>query len=394
MRVLSQKLRSWASIIEPETLQQAHNTASMPFVQPWLALMSDAHLGKGATVGSVIPTKRAVIPAAVGVDIGCGMIAARTQWTADDPRFDRARLHVLRESIEEKVPLSPGNYNKSVEGLAVAEIAALEARPGIDSAERVAPNWRIQAGSLGGGNHFIEVTRDELGRVYAFLHSGSRGVGNKLAQGHIKAARSAHHSKQWGVVRLPDPDLAWLDEGTPEFDDYIRDLRWAQEFAAANRRIMLDRVLDAMGDFMGELPVVKDIVQCHHNYTEQATVFGEEVWLSRKGAIDASNGTAGLIPGSMSSASYIVSGRGNPDSFNSAPHGAGRNFSRKRARSLYTMDDLETEMSLKGIEWSHNSAFIDEIRKAYKPIDVVMEDAADLVRVEHELHQLLNVKGT
>ncbi len=388
MEQISKKLMSWASVLDDGTLEQAKRTAELPFIYPHVALMPDAHLGKGATVGSVIPTLGAIIPAAVGVDIGCGMIAVRTQFTADDVRR-RGDLTALREAIERSMPLSAGKYNKAVYDTATAtRIEALERHQSSDSAEKIAPNWRLQLGSLGSGNHFIEVSLDTQDRVWLFLHSGSRGVGNKIAQRHIKIAADLA-GKYW--IKLPDPDLAYLAEGTDEFWSYIRDLRWAQYFALLNREEMMHRVIHRLRDWLGQEVEPTETVNTHHNYTAKETHFGKEVWLSRKGAIDASAGTPGLIPGSMGTRSYVVTGKGNRLALNSSPHGAGRQYSRSKARKLYSLDQLEAAME--GIEWRKTDAFLDEIPAAYKDIDVVMEDAKDLVEVRHTLRQIVNVKG-
>jgi tRNA-splicing ligase RtcB len=387
MEKISKRLMNWASILEDGTREQAERTAAMPFVFPHVALMPDAHLGRGATIGSVIPTLGAIMPAAVGVDTGCGMIAVRTQFTAQEVRS--RDLAALREAIERAVPLAAGNYNTaSYSAETDARVAALEQRDGADSAERIAPNWRLQLGTLGSGNHFIEVSLDEQDRIWLFLHSGSRGVGNKLATKHIKIAR-ALATKWW--IKLPDPDLAYLVEGTDEFWDYIRDLRWAQHFALLNREEMMHRVIDCFAAWIGRDVEMAESVNCHHNYTAQEKHFGKDVWLSRKGAIDASEGTPGLIPGSMGTRSYVVVGKGNRLALNSSPHGAGREYSRSRARKEFTRAQLDAAME--GIEWRHSDAFLDEIPGAYKPIDVVMEDAKDLVEVRHTLRQIVNVKG-
>ena len=387
MEQISKRLMNWASILEDGTREQAERTAAMPFVFPHVALMPDAHLGRGATIGSVIPTLGAIMPAAVGVDTGCGMIAVRTQFTAQEVRS--RDLAALREAIERAVPLAAGNYNTaSYSAETDARVAALEQRDGADSAERIAPNWRLQLGTLGSGNHFIEVSLDEQDRIWLFLHSGSRGVGNKLATKHIKIAR-ALATKWW--IKLPDPDLAYLVEGTDEFWDYIRDLRWAQHFALLNREEMMHRVIDCFAAWIGRDVEMAESVNCHHNYTAQEKHFGKDVWLSRKGAIDASEGTPGLIPGSMGTRSYVVVGKGNRLALNSSPHGAGREYSRSRARKEFTRAQLDAAME--GIEWRHSDAFLDEIPGAYKPIDVVMEDAKDLVEVRHTLRQIVNVKG-
>ena len=394
MERLSDRLLNWASILDDETRRQAEATASLPFIHPHVALMPDAHLGKGATVGSVLPTRRAIIPAAVGVDIGCGMIAVRTPWSVDELRA-RGPLVPLRGDIERAVPLSAGRYNKRLTESAKRRVAELE-RHAAELGERVlpsitahSPNWTMQLGSLGSGNHFIEVTADERQRVWLFLHSGSRGVGNKIASKHIAIARQRAERER---LDLPDRDLAWLDEGTAEFDRYIAELRWAQHFALLNREEMMDRVAGCLARHMraDETPELERL-NCHHNFTQQERHDGVDLWVSRKGAIEAKRGQDGLIPGSMGTASYVVRGLGNPLSLNSSPHGAGRVFSRSKARRTFTRAQLEE--SMRGIEWRHSDAFLDEIPAAYKDVDVVMADAADLVEVRHTLRQLVNVKG-
>jgi tRNA-splicing ligase RtcB (3'-phosphate/5'-hydroxy nucleic acid ligase) len=385
---ISKRLLNWASILDDQTREQAVRTATMPFIFPHLALMPDAHLGKGATVGSVIPTLEAIIPAAVGVDIGCGMIALRTQFTAADVAA-RGDLPWVRQAIERVIPLSAGHHNKAMFDAGTEQrITELEELDGAESAQNIAGNWRLQLGSLGSGNHFIEVSLDEADRVWAFLHSGSRGVGNKLANKHIKIARG--QCEKWHI-QLPDADLAYLPEQTSEFWAYIRDLRWAQRFAFLNREEMMSRVRGCLASWFGQEVRATETVNCHHNYTAQEEHFGKKVWLSRKGAIDASAGRPGLIPGSMGTASYVVSGKGNALALNSAPHGAGRMFSRTAARKKFSREDLNAAMA--GIEWRHTDAFLDEIPAAYKEIDQVMADASDLVQVTHTLRQIVNVKG-
>lgn len=326
----------------------------------------------------------------------CGMIAARMDATWDRLRSSgRDDLAALRESVESAIPLSPGNYNKCFDrfDFTAARIAELEAL-GEDVDLSHSPKWREQLGSLGGGNHFIELCLDENQQVWLFLHSGSRGVGNKIAQKHIKVAQKL--CKQWWID-LPNPDLAYLPQGTPEFVDYLRELHWAQKFALLNRAEMMDRFRRAFVYWMGgdvdnahEHEV--DRVNTHHNYTVMEHHFGRDVWLTRKGAIDAHDGVKGLIPGSMGTKSYVVTGKGNRAGLCSAPHGAGRRFSRNEAKKRFTEEDLAERM--KGIEYRHGAEWIDEIPDAYKPIDSVMADAAELVTVNHELRQLLNVKGT
>ena len=387
---LNDRLYSWASLLDPNAEEQARTTSTMPFIYPHLALMPDAHLGLGATVGSVIPTLKAVIPAAVGVDIGCGMIAVKTQFSASDIRDASKPLRELREQIERAVPTSAGAYNKKIVTTAeprIAELEALAERNGFDPVSYVG-NWRLQLGTLGSGNHFIEVSLDETDAVWLFLHSGSRGVGNKIAQKHIKVAQ-AQMEKWW--ITLPDRDLAYLVEGTPEFARYIAELRWAQHFALLNREEMMDRVIRQLSEWMGKPVVELDRINCHHNFTQKERHFGKEVWLSRKGAISARSGELGLIPGSMGTASYVVEGLGNPVALESSPHGAGRMHSRSAARKTFTHEQLREAMV--GIEYRDTPAFLDEIPAAYKPIDQVMEDAAELVSIRHTLRQIVNVKG-
>ena len=380
-------IANFASIIEPDTLAQAQRTASMPFVLPHLALMPDAHLGKGATVGSVIPTVGAIIPAAVGVDIGCGMHAVRTQWTVEELRA-AGDLRALHAAIAGAIPLSAGKYNVDLDDAAAQAAAELEGTEGVDQAQAIAPNWRLQLGSLGSGNHFIEITVDEDDRVWGFLHSGSRGVGNKLAAKHIAVAQK-QCKRRW--ISLPDPDLAYLVEGDPEFRSYLQALRWAQKFAELNRVVMMARVLAALDAHMGVAHEASEEIRCHHNYTSRETHLGREVRLSRKGAIDAHAGVLGLIPGSMGDLSYVVRGKGHKGSLCSSPHGAGRNFSRSAARKKFTRADLDERMA--DIVWGESDALLDEHPEAYKPIDQVMADARDLVEVVHTLRQVVNVKG-
>lgn len=394
-RIEDFKLLNFASQIDDSTVEQAKQTASMPFVHPHVALMPDAHAGKGSAVGTVIPTLDAVIPAAVGVDIGCGMVAAKTVYTESE--LAGRDLGELRVAIEKSIPLSPGNYNANRDRFPftrakIEELEALAESTQVDLSH--SPKWREQLGSLGGGNHFIELCIDDTGCVWMFLHSGSRGVGNKIAQRHIKVAQML--MKRWWI-ELPNPDLAYLPQGTPEFACYIRELNWAQQFALHNRAEMMDRFRLALALWMGRDPedaeaIEIDRVNCHHNYTRKESHGGRDVWLTRKGAVDAHEGVRGVIPGSMGTRSYIVRGKGSEAGLCSAPHGAGRRFSRNEARRRFTAEDLAKAME--GIEYRHGEAWIDEIPQAYKDIDQVMEDAADLVEVEAVLRQVLNVKGT
>jgi tRNA-splicing ligase RtcB len=389
MERITDRLFSWATLVEENTLAQARTSSSMPFIHPHLALMPDAHLGLGATVGSVIPTLGAIMPAAVGVDIGCGMIAVKTQFSRHD-LASRGDLKALREQIERAIPLSAGGANNRIVATAhprVEELTREAEAIGLVPA-RYAAKWDLQLGSLGSGNHFIEVSVDETDSLWLFLHSGSRGVGNRIAQAHITVAQRL--MEKWWIT-LPDRDLAYLVEGTDEFDRYIAELPWAQHFALLNREEMMDRVIRQVSEHLGAAVVEAERINCHHNFTERERHFGKDVWVSRKGAISARAGQAGLIPGSMGTASYVVEGLGNKVALESSPHGAGRSHSRSAARRRFTHAQLREAMA--GIEFRDTDAFLDEISQAYKPIDQVMADAADLVTVRHTLRQLVNVKG-
>lgn len=391
MQRLGPKLFSWASTVEDNTVDQALQISGLPFIHRHCVLMGDAHHGLGCCVGLGIPTIRALVPAAVGVDIGCGMIASRTNIRAGDFRAlgDLQRLH---DMIAAAVPLSAGVYNDAIiRNYTANRIVDLEDTDGIEQAQRIAPNWRLQLGSLGSGNHFIEITVDEEGFVWLFLHSGSRGVGNKLAVHYIRTAQRLMEDN-W--IQLPDPDLAYLSEtGSPkQFWAYVEALRWAQKFALLNRAEMMDRVFDEVVRWSGTTPQITEQVNCHHNYTEQERHYGADVWMSRKGAIFAGEGARGLIPGSMGARSYVVTGLGNPFAFNTAPHGAGRLMSRRQGRDRFGLADLETAME--GIVWGHSADFADEHPSVYKDVDqVVLKDSADLVKVDHTLRQIVNVKG-
>ena len=398
MRQIAPKLLSWASILDWQTELQARQLSELPIVWPYVAQMPDAHFGKGAPVGTALPTIDAIDPAAVGVDIGCGMIAHRTQFLAHDlhPEISGLNLTLLREAIERAIPSSMGRYNTHMSRSAWRRVEELEGLPGADSAYGAALGWPMQLGSLGGGNHFIEITVDEEDRVWLFLHSGSRGVGNRLATKHIKIAQE--ECKADGI-HLVNQDHAFLREGTESFQSYMTDLNWAQRFAYLNREEMMDRLSHEFERWIGEKVQVSEAINCHHNYTEQKMLppgmFGNDdfvnVWLSRKGAIDAGLGKMGLIPGSMGVASYVVRGKGNAQALWTAPHGAGRLKSRGAAKRELTMEQMESDME--GIEWRHDKAFLDEAPRAYKDIGQVMRDSEDLVEIVHELHPILNVKG-
>jgi tRNA-splicing ligase RtcB len=390
MNELNEKIVTFLNpeAIEPAAKQQLLNMAELPFVFKHIAVMPDCHLGKGATVGSVIATKGAVIPAAVGVDIGCGMIAVKTKFFAKDLPDS---LEKTRTGIERRIPLGAGAFNKKLTTTAHKRVAQLKAS-GRDY-QAVDRRWTEALGSLGSGNHFIEISLDESEQVWVVLHSGSRGIGNKLAMKHIKTAQKLIDENR---VQLKDRDLAYLVEGRKEFSDYITDLLWAQDFALLNREEMMDRVMTELSYLFykedgHQADIELERINCHHNFTQRENHFNEDVWVTRKGAIQMKQGQKGVIPGSMGTRSYVVSGLENQMAYHSAPHGAGRRFSRGEARRRFTMDDFRKAMT--GIECRHSAKLIDELPMAYKDIDEVMENSRDLVKVEHTLRQLVNVKG-
>jgi tRNA-splicing ligase RtcB len=382
---INHKLISWASDIDPGAVRQAEKTARLPVVEDHVALMPDAHVGIGATVGSVIPTTNAVIPSAVGVDIGCGMVAAELDVT-DDQLPDN--LEPLLSRIESVIPAGVGRGHDRVARNAERWLAAN--KPATDLAGDRTAKVLKQFGTLGSGNHFFELCIDERARVWAVLHSGSRGIGSQLAQAHIgKARRLAKNA----MLSLEDMDLAYFVQGTEEFDAYIADMLWAQAYARANRDQMMDAAMREVLSYLGEGRETRRI-NCHHNFTERETHAGRQLWITRKGAIKADRGDLGVIPGSMGTRSYIVAGKGNPASWMSCSHGAGRRHSRTQARKLFTSADLAKQMAGKVWLSKRAEALIDEIPAAYKDIDQVMADQADLVEVLHTLQQVLNYKGT
>ncbi|GAA2989562.1 RtcB family protein [Actinokineospora diospyrosa] len=380
-------IRLWANPeqVEGSALRQLHNIAALPWTYKHVAVMPDVHYGIGATVGSVIAMRGAVSPAAVGVDIGCGMTAVRTSLTAEDLP---ASLAPLRTQIEAAVPV----------GRAAHRSAAFTERDAGDWDRFWAAfddlNRRVrrdrgkavnQIGTLGGGNHFIEICLDESGQVWVMLHSGSRGVGNVLALHHIEVARGLAHNQS-----LPDPDLAVFIAGTPQMAAYRHDLYWAQDYARRNRAVMLRLISDVLRrSFHGV--EFDEPISVHHNYVAEETHFGEEVLVTRKGAIRAGAGDLGIIPGSMGTGSYIVRGLGNPDSFESASHGAGRRMSRTKARKEFTAEDLANQTA--GVECRKDTGVVDEIPAAYKDIDEVIRAQDDLVEVVAKLKQVVCVKG-
>jgi len=385
--------------VEIDAINQVRNLASLPILAGHVAVMPDVHLGKGATVGTVLPTAGAIIPAAVGVDIGCGMAAVKTNLRAADLPDS---LVTMRSAIEAAVPVGFSSHKEELdpthEGadgqLLRARMTAMHDRfkrldilsvLGQVDAGRI---WR-QVGTLGGGNHFIEVCLDEAGDVWVMLHSGSRNIGNIIGQTAISMAREAAQREQ---IALPDRDLAWLNEGTVEFTQYVQALNWAQDYAALNRDLMLFRVVNAVAATLGvPLRLSQEVVNCHHNYATVEEHFGSQVWITRKGAVSARLGQLGIIPGSMGTRSYIVRGKGNPLSYCSCSHGAGRRMSRNAAKRLFDLEALASQTA--GVECRKDASVLDEIPGAYKDIDAVMAAQQDLVEVVHTLKQVLCVKG-
>lgn len=383
---------SWASDLEPNTFLQAQRASRMPFVAGHVALMPDAHVGIGATVGSVIPTKGAIIPAAVGVDIGCGMIAQNTGLMADQLPTN---LDSLMPLIEERIPagFSRGKDRQAPDVAKLVDVVHREPSP------RVKDLWSkaiTQFGSLGSGNHFVEVCLDENESVWLVLHSGSRGVGNKVATWHIGRAKKA--MKQY-FISLEDPDLAYFVENTPPFGEYIEDMHWCQDYAFENRQQMMNAAIRSLFEVCGNnvggfVAARQEVINCHHNYTVRENHHGKNIWLTRKGAIKAGVGDLGVIPGSMGASSFIVKGLGNPASYNSSAHGAGRRMSRRQAKEQLTAEGLTALMGDRTWNSGHAQGLVDEHPEAYKPIEQVMADQADLVSVVHTLHQVFNYKGT
>ncbi|MCE0916595.1 MULTISPECIES: RtcB family protein [unclassified Pseudomonas] len=381
--------------VEDDARKQLMNTAKMPFIFKHLAVMPDVHLGKGSTIGSVIPTVGAIIPAAVGVDIGCGMIAARTSLHARDLPDN---LHGLRTAIEKAVPHGktfgrrdqgawdtvPDQADQVWSGLAGRFKAITNKHPRLEKT-----NNRQHLGTLGGGNHFIEVCLDEADRVWFMLHSGSRGVGNAIGNLFIELAQA---DMRQHMVNLPDRDLAYFEEGSRHFTDYVEAVEWAQDFARHNRELMMQAVVAATRKVLGKpFEASLEAVNCHHNYVQKEQHFGREVLVTRKGAVSAQKGQLGIIPGSMGAKSFIVRGLGNEESFCSCSHGAGRVMSRTKAKSRFTVEDQQRATA--HVECRKDKDVIDEIPMAYKDIDAVMQAQRELVEVVHTLRQVVCVKG-
>ena len=391
---ITPKLWSWASNLEASTRQQAERTSRLPIVSGHVALMPDAHLGLGATVGSVVPTDGAIIPACVGVDIGCGMAAVRTDLVESDLPD---HLGTMLAGIARAIPAGVGRGHRGRRHDAAAErrskaaarwMRSHQPRTALD--DRQQRSALEQLGTLGSGNHFLEVCVNHADHaVWVVLHSGSRGIGNKLAQGHIARARKVARRL---AIGLEDPDLAYFLEGSEEFDHYVADLMWAQDYAARNRELMLDALLAVVFAEVGK-GRKRELVNCHHNYSAPEVHEGREVWVTRKGAIRAGVGDLGVIPGSMGTSSFIVEGLGNPASYESCSHGAGRRMSRTQARKRLSPESLAQAMGDRTWLADRAGTLVDEHPDAYKDISQVMRDQADLVTIRAELRQVLNYKG-
>ena len=385
-------VKIWTNDVDDRSKEQLTNIASLPFIHHHVAAMPDVHLGIGATIGSVIATHKAIIPAAVGVDIGCGMVAARLSLTANE--LDEKALQKVFDQITRDVPVGRGQHadNKVlVEAAKPFEQglkSLMERHPELLKSFGKLSKWTNQMGTLGGGNHFIEVCLDESDRVWVMLHSGSRGIGNAIADYFIKLARK--DMERW-MIQLPDRDLAYFPEGTEHFADYVEGVHWAQEYAMQNRQSMLELLLAALARHLPPFAVETEVVNCHHNYVAREHHFSEDVWVTRKGAIRARAGDLGIVPGSMGARSFIVRGLGNPESFCSSAHGAGRTMSRTAAEKHFTEADLIEQTA--GVICRKDKGVLDEIPGAYKNIDEVMANQNDLTEILHTLKQVVCVKG-
>jgi tRNA-splicing ligase RtcB len=388
----STPVRIWTDDIDEGSKAQLANIASLAFIHHHVAAMPDVHLGIGATIGSVIATHQAIIPAAVGVDIGCGMVAARLSLTAND--IDEKRLKKVFDQISRDVPVGRDQH---ADGRVLVDAvrpfepglkALTERHPQLLKAFGKFSKWANQMGTLGGGNHFIEVCLDEHEQVWVMLHSGSRGIGNAIATYFIELARKdmARH-----MIQLPDRDLAYFAEGSEHFADYVEAVHWAQEYARANRQAMLELVLAGLARHLPPFTVTTEAVNCHHNYVAREHHYGADVWVTRKGAIRAGQGELGIVPGSMGARSYIVRGKGNAESFCSSAHGAGRRMSRTAATRRFTEADLARQTE--GVICRKDKGVVDEIPGAYKDIDEVMANQRDLTEILHTLKQVVCVKG-
>jgi tRNA-splicing ligase RtcB (3'-phosphate/5'-hydroxy nucleic acid ligase) len=385
-------VKIYTNDIDSESIDQLKKMSQLQFIHSHIAAMPDVHLGKGATVGSVIPTKNAIIPAAVGVDIGCGMNALRLSLKASQLPDN---LSTLRNAIERKVPIGFG-VHRQIKAKA-STLSPLEKRLKVITDKHPAltrmlrnfdSTWAKQLGTLGGGNHFIELCLDENDDVWIMLHSGSRGLGNVIGTYFIERAKKEAQNR---FGHVPDKDLSYFAEGSNSFDDYVEAVEWAQEYAYENRREMMRLILEAIRPLLPSFQMTKEAINCHHNYVQKEHHFGEDVFVTRKGAIRAGLDEYGIIPGSMGAKSFIVKGKGNPESFCSCSHGAGRKMSRSKAKRIFNQQDLI--LQTQGVECRKDKGVVDEIPSAYKNIDEVMENQSDLIEVVHTLKQVLCIKG-
>ncbi|MCB1877781.1 MAG: RtcB family protein [Chromatiales bacterium] len=395
-RVITQgkvPVKIYTDEVEPEAIKQLTNISRLPIVHSHVAAMPDVHLGIGATVGSVIPTKSAIIPAAVGVDIGCGMNAVRLSLRAEDLPDNLRRI---RSSIEKAVPVGFDLHKEdpvkrsTITALNTGLRRIQQKHPALERMQekKAYSTWVRQLGTLGGGNHFIEICLDESGSVWVMLHSGSRGIGSQIGRYFIGLAKKDMESQ---LGQLPDRDLAYFTEGAEHFEDYVEAVHWAQDYAMENRRQMMRLIVEALRGVLPSFEATAEAINCHHNYVARETHYGENVFVTRKGAIRAGAGELGIIPGSMGAKSFIVRGLGNEESFCSCSHGAGRRMSRTQAKKRFNAHDMERQTE--GVECRKDSGVVDEIPAAYKDIDVVMENQSDLVEVVHTLKQIVCVKG-
>jgi tRNA-splicing ligase RtcB len=393
----SKPIKIWTDDVEPDALQQLKNIARLPFVaKTGIAVMPDVHLGKGATIGSVVATTSALVPAACGVDIGCGMVACRLSLKASDLPDSLSRL---RSAIEQRVPVGagqhktrdiPDNWGAGVlKGGYAFDIPSSVLNVFDGDVAKAATKGAHQLGTLGSGNHFIEICIDENEDVWVMLHSGSRGIGNMIGSYYIDKAKELMERFH---IKLPDGDLAYLPQGDDLFDDYVAAVAWAQDYAMENRKTMLAAVLEAMKqEIRKEFSITEEAINCHHNYVEKENHFGQNLWITRKGAIRAREGDLGIIPSAMGKTSFIVRGKGNKESYCSCSHGSGRKMSRTAARKQFTVADLVEQT--KGVECRKDDAVLDEIPSSYKDIEVVMKNQESLVDIVHRLRAVLCVKG-
>lgn len=380
-------IKIWTTDIEPEAEVQLKNLAKLPFIaKQGVACMPDVHAGIGSTVGTVIATDKAIIPAAVGVDIGCGMVAVRLSLKGSQLPDS---LLSIRHGIEAAIPMGTGGEHKKAAASSDAIVAKMPPRVfRIGDPTRLMDKAAKQLGTLGSGNHFVEMCTDENDDVWVMLHSGSRGIGNMIGSYYISKGKEL--MEQFHIT-LPDGDLAYLPQGTELFEDYVEAVKWAQDYAMENRKVMLQAVLDVLRKELPQFGITEEAINCHHNYVEKEHHFGKDLWITRKGAIRAREGDLGIIPSAMGQTSFIVRGKGNKESYCSCSHGSGRKMSRKKARQMFTVADLVSQTQ--GVECRKDDAVLDEIPGSYKDIETVMKNQEALVVIVHRLKAVLCCKG-